>query len=590
MTTFDFFESPFANSPFGQYWEQEYRIGFDITHGSGSLLVSYLIRDDPKTLRQLIAENDTPANTVRVFLQHDGTWELRKGEITQNLSEIGLQHGQIVRVFGIQAGQMIRNLTNPEARLKLEESYLDTIITDLMVPTEDPKKFVPRIKVLLAEAFAKSDPKLKLPSGNVLLMIINQLKEELGEAVPQLLNAVAVLVDSLKITDPDRWMPLKKDGTRNRNYKPLLGVDPGGAADAISKLMQQLTSKARIKLGRAGKLVWALWEHLYQMVTGGMASLLEGFTTLLATLGIHYDLHNAFMVGLYNGIIGFIADLFRMAAMLSKASASEEYRTEIMSQIGAAVDQFFEKGLYGTIGDFLKRIEDRYAKTQDIYDAAKLLGEDTIAVIETVLMVMGGATILIAVMKNVLKWVRKLAKKAGKSVDDFLKAFDVEDAVREGMEDYGKELDKAAKLKPKVDIKLKGKTISLKGFYLKRLRYIKRNRAEYLSLIAKFKGDKKNFLKYLASDESAINELIGRGFSKQDISTFKAGKVPPKYQVHHKIPLDDGGTNDFDNLVLILHDPYHKALTSYQNKLTRKLNVGEKLEIDWPIVDSKIYP
>ena len=35
------------------------------------------------------------------------------------------------------------------------------------------------------------------------------------------------------------------------------------------------------------------------------------------------------------------------------------------------------------------------------------------------------------------------------------------------------------------------------------------------------------------------------------------GLVPDGWQVHHKIPLDQGGTNDVENLVLIKNDPYH---------------------------------
>ncbi|MGG1688404.1 HNH endonuclease signature motif containing protein [Pseudalkalibacillus sp. NRS-1564] len=31
------------------------------------------------------------------------------------------------------------------------------------------------------------------------------------------------------------------------------------------------------------------------------------------------------------------------------------------------------------------------------------------------------------------------------------------------------------------------------------------------------------------------------------------------YQVHHKLPLDDGGNNDLSNLILIKNDPNHKV-------------------------------
>lgn len=47
--------------------------------------------------------------------------------------------------------------------------------------------------------------------------------------------------------------------------------------------------------------------------------------------------------------------------------------------------------------------------------------------------------------------------------------------------------------------------------------------------------------------------------------------------------------NDFDNLVLIKNKPYHDALNYYQSKSVSKLNVGEEIELEWPIIDNSIY-
>jgi hypothetical protein len=37
--------------------------------------------------------------------------------------------------------------------------------------------------------------------------------------------------------------------------------------------------------------------------------------------------------------------------------------------------------------------------------------------------------------------------------------------------------------------------------------------------------------------------------SEDDIARMKDGLNPKGWQVHHNLPLDDGGTNDFANLV-----------------------------------------
>ncbi|MFD0769801.1 HNH endonuclease signature motif containing protein [Bacillus sp. CGMCC 1.60114] len=94
----------------------------------------------------------------------------------------------------------------------------------------------------------------------------------------------------------------------------------------------------------------------------------------------------------------------------------------------------------------------------------------------------------------------------------------------------------------------------------------------------------------MANDEQKVKQLREAGIKIEDIEDMKIGAVPEGYQVHHKLPLDDGGTNDFDNLILIENDPYHKVLTNSQKKLTKGLQVGESTTIKWPIPDGFVYP
>jgi hypothetical protein len=54
--------------------------------------------------------------------------------------------------------------------------------------------------------------------------------------------------------------------------------------------------------------------------------------------------------------------------------------------------------------------------------------------------------------------------------------------------------------------------------------------------------------------------------------------------------LDDGGTNNIDNLVLIKNDPYHQVITNAQDKLTGALNSGDTRIIRFPVPDGIIYP
>lgn len=118
-----------------------------------------------------------------------------------------------------------------------------------------------------------------------------------------------------------------------------------------------------------------------------------------------------------------------------------------------------------------------------------------------------------------------------------------------------------------------------------------RDREEFTKLRNKFSSTEKgNFLKSLIKDEKKIKELHKAGLTEDDIEDMKLGLVPEGYHVHHKLPLDDGGTNDFDNLILMKNDHYHKVIINSQKTLTKDLKVGETKVINWPIPEGYIYP
>ncbi|MBC1474075.1 hypothetical protein HB852_05570 [Listeria grandensis] len=138
---------------------------------------------------------------------------------------------------------------------------------------------------------------------------------------------------------------------------------------------------------------------------------------------------------------------------------------------------------------------------------------------------------------------------------------------------------------------LKKQEVRLPDVYEQPVNYTKRDRVEFNNLRKEFdNGIRKKFLKSLAADNGLVATFEKVGLSAQDIKKMEAGKVPTGYQVHHKLPLDDGGTNDFKNLVLIKNDPFHKVLTNTQKTLTKDLTVGETVRLEWPIPDGSIYP
>lgn len=98
------------------------------------------------------------------------------------------------------------------------------------------------------------------------------------------------------------------------------------------------------------------------------------------------------------------------------------------------------------------------------------------------------------------------------------------------------------------------------------------------------------FASSLVDDPIKLESLRKAGLNENDILRLSDGKIPIGWQVHHKLPLEFGGDNSFDNLVLIKNDPYHKVLTNAQRELSSQLSEGDELIADWPFPDGFVYP
>lgn len=137
------------------------------------------------------------------------------------------------------------------------------------------------------------------------------------------------------------------------------------------------------------------------------------------------------------------------------------------------------------------------------------------------------------------------------------------------------------------------KTLQYKGWIFRRIRFRKRASAERQQLRHEFNSTvRSGYLRLLVTER--LSALLDAGLTQTEVRLMQRGVVPPKYEVHHIIPLDDGGDNAFDNLILIRSSCEHSALTAYQNSFTRGLEEGAEVEIDYPVpahgTNFAIYP
>ncbi|MEJ5178452.1 HNH endonuclease [Erwinia sp. MYb416] len=133
--------------------------------------------------------------------------------------------------------------------------------------------------------------------------------------------------------------------------------------------------------------------------------------------------------------------------------------------------------------------------------------------------------------------------------------------------------------------KLRGEVSVLENINKIEIKYTKRSPDETMLLRKEFNQTiRKKFL----SEISSRPELLKK-FSGAELEAIKNGTVPKGWQVHHKYPLDDSGSNNFENLILIKNEPYHKVLTNLQTSTTRGIKPGESKIVSWVIPSGIIY-
>jgi len=180
-----------------------------------------------------------------------------------------------------------------------------------------------------------------------------------------------------------------------------------------------------------------------------------------------------------------------------------------------------------------------------------------------------------------------MAVKAGKG----LAAEAGEAAVKRAAHEGGDGLARTLRTGQPYEAVVRGEKVTLDDVTMRSVEYVKRARDEAAELRKAFDGGKrKDFLVSLAADPKKTAALREAGFSPAEIDRIASGRVPQGWQVHHKLPLDDGGTNDFGNLVLIKNDPYHIAVTNTQRTLTGHLVPGDAARVEWPMIPGFVYP
>jgi len=101
---------------------------------------------------------------------------------------------------------------------------------------------------------------------------------------------------------------------------------------------------------------------------------------------------------------------------------------------------------------------------------------------------------------------------------------------------------------------------------------------------------KGEFLLSLTDSSKKLERLKKIGFNDDDILRLKNKRLPEGYQVHHKMPYDCNGSNDFSNFVLIQENPYRQAIFNYYNEFVKEQVTNESASLELPVPEGFFYP
>ena len=97
---------------------------------------------------------------------------------------------------------------------------------------------------------------------------------------------------------------------------------------------------------------------------------------------------------------------------------------------------------------------------------------------------------------------------------------------------------------------------------IRRMDYVIQPRPVHRQRREEFNGGiRQGFLKDLAGAQQHL--LRAAGLRDNDIALMSQGYVPNGWDVHHKLPIDGGGTNSRDNFILMRRDIHEKLHQDY---------------------------
>lgn len=393
--------------------------------------IRVLVEDDAQYVKEQYQKETVADNTIKLYLVVKDESVINKGK-QNDIRNANIRVSNISKFVGVVLGDKMFYLFNdyPEKM----DKYIDKIAKDL-IENDSQLSLVKKTLESKFNHYMQNRRTVLFPLGDIAQMIKNELKKDLQEFWKPILSSLANEIRALKIEDEKYWQPYTVQGKLkpDKDFAPLIGEKASDAQayaanfldcfKAIDKVLadylnlNKIEDAKNLKPSPSSKLKIAL-ARIYELFKAFFDFFKEGILSFIESLADQIYQLNAFLVGVINGVIEFVASLFDMMAFISGLLSGDAH--VFWQAIKKAFKTLEEKGafvyVFEALGKFFDAITKRYNTKQTKYKILKHLGEDLIGIVEFVL----GAIVVLKTAKAVANASNKLYENLKKKVDDIL--------------------------------------------------------------------------------------------------------------------------------------------------------------------------
>lgn len=426
------FPSGFQNSPFGQFWDVAIYNKKQIENKTKEIIYLILVSEDAAYVKDKFANQVVDDNVIKLYVVvHDET--LIDYTQTNDLRTANLRYSNIIEIVGVVLGDTIyENIKDyPEKQADHVYRFVNAFYE---IESQKAVLFKTIDKTFSIYMHNHRDSFFKL--GLVGKLLQDELDKSLQEFWKPVLTSLAGQIRTYKLEDEKYWQPYLPDGEikEDKAFTPLVGEkisDIQTLAQSFFKNfntidllvkdylnLNEIEDSKHLKEETKGLLKQAL-TYIYGLFKEILDFFKDGITNFIEEIADRFYELNAFLVGLYNGAIEFVAGLIELLGFMSGllSGDSEQLWEAVKTRFKEIKEQGFIKSLFESLSKFFDGVKYRYDTEQTKYLILKNLGEDLFSIIDVVLIALaayeGG--------KVILKSAKEAYDAFKKKVDDIFK-------------------------------------------------------------------------------------------------------------------------------------------------------------------------